>query len=282
MRMPGAKVILFNAAAGLVTVAALIAVGRSALMSPTTTPCSERYTNAMRFSLTRGGAALTTVDLQATLGGKDLGVAENVTIRPVTNAAFPAAMTVSLRKGTTAPQDAAAGGMSFPWWPRSLQDKPAACLAYDVLLPADFDFHRGGTLPGLTGASASEGGDGFGAPLAWRSDGRAGVTTKITQDAETHRFVAERESVVLPRGRWVRLEEEIALNTPKKADGVLRVWVDGSLAVERTNMTYRAGPDVVLSGVAAEVFYGAGDANSAAAAPKDSQISLSPFEIRWQ
>jgi hypothetical protein len=280
--MPGTKVILFNAAAVLVAGAALIAAGRSALMSSTTAPCSARYNNVLRFALTRGGAVMTTVDLQATLGGKDLGVGENVTITPVTNAAYPAAMTVSLRKGTTAPQDTAAGGMSFPWWPRSLQDRSAACLAYDVLLPADFDFHRGGTLPGLTGVSASESGDGFSAPLAWRANGRGGVTTRVTQDAETHRFAAERESVALPRGRWVRLEEEVGLNTPKKADGVLRVWVDGSLAVERTNMTYRASPDVVLSGVAADVFYGAGDGNAAAAAPKDSRISLSPFEIRWQ
>jgi hypothetical protein len=282
MRMPGTKVILFNAAAVLAAGAALIAVGRSALTSRTTAPCSERYANATRFALTRGGSVVSTEDLQAMLGGKDLGVAENVTVRAMTNATFPAAMTVSLHKGTTAPQDAAAGGMSFPWWPHALHDKPAVCLVYDVLLPGDFDFHRGGTLPGVTGAAEGEGADAFSAPLAWRSDGRVGVTTKVTRSAETQQFVAERESVVLSRGRWVRLEEEVALNAPKKADGVLRVWVDGSLAVDRTNMTYRDAPQVVLSGVAADVFYGAGDGNAAAAAPRDSRISLSPFELRWQ
>ena len=85
----------------------------------------------------------------------------------------------------------------------------------------------------------------------------------------------------IPRGRWVKLEQEVVLNAPKQADGILRVWVDGRLAVERTDLNYRMKPGVALSGVVADVFYGTED-GWGGAAPKDTKVSLTPFEVRWQ
>jgi hypothetical protein len=39
---------------------------------------------------------------------------------------------------------------------------------------------------------------------------------------------------------------------------------------------------VAVSGVSADVFYGAEGASATAAAPKDTQLSLTPFDLRWQ
>lgn len=44
---------------------------------------------------------------------------------------------------------------------------------------------------------------------------------------------------VLARERWYSLEHFIKMNTPGKADGVVRGWVDGKLAYEKTNMIFR-------------------------------------------
>ena len=41
--MPDAKVIVFNAAAVLITGAAVVGLLRSLLFTPTSVPCSERY-----------------------------------------------------------------------------------------------------------------------------------------------------------------------------------------------------------------------------------------------
>lgn len=280
MQLPANKVIVFNAAAGLVTVAALVAVARTTLFAPETPPCGERYLNATMFPLQRGGVMLTAADLQAGLGGRDIGVIDNLAIAKRDGAPSPVAISVKLAKGAASAHSAVApkGGVSFPWAPRSIQGKANACLSYHVLLPADFEFHRGGALPGITGGETGE--DGFQSQFVWRANGKGGVTSRVRTGNETKAAVAERESFALPRGRWVKLEQELVLNAPKKADGVLRVWVDGKLAFERSDMKYRLAGDVAISGVSVEAFYGGEDAVSAA--PKDAVVWMTPFELRWQ
>jgi hypothetical protein len=282
MRLPSTKFVVLNAAAGVVTVAALLAVVRSIFFAPAVGPCSERYRNMTAFALERSGVLLTAADLQAGVSGRDAGVIENVAIARVKDAPAPFAMSVSLSKGSASPRWAggAKGGMSYPWEPRSLQGRSAACLAYHVLLPADFDFHRGGVLPGLIGADGVERGDGFLARLVWRPAGRGGVAVRLSDGAASNAGTTEADAFDFPRGRWVKLEQEVVLNTPKKADGTLRVWVDGALAVERTDIAYRGKSEVALAGVAVDVHYGAADA--VGAAPKDTKVWLSPFQIRWQ
>jgi len=38
------------------------------------------------------------------------------------------------------------------------------------------------------------------------------------------------------RGRWYAVETEIKLNTPGQSDGLLRIWIDGKLIAEKTQM----------------------------------------------
>jgi hypothetical protein len=272
---------LLNAAAGIVTVAALLGAARSMLFSPSAEPCSERYRNMTAFSLERGGALVTAADLQAGVAGRDAGVIENLAISKVSNAPAPLAMSVSLNKGSASPRWAAGakGGMSYPWEPRALQSKTAACLTYHVMLPADFDFHRGGVLPGFAGSDGNERGEAFFARLVWRPAGRAGVAVHASA-APGNTGTADAEAFDFPRGRWVKLEQEVVLNTPKKADGTLRLWVDGVLAVDRTDIAYRSTGETTLASVAADVHYGGAD--HTVAAPKDAKVWLSPFQVRWQ
>jgi hypothetical protein len=46
----------------------------------------------------------------------------------------------------------------------------------------------------------------------------------------------------VPKGRWTRVEMYCAMNTPGRDDGVWRVWVDGAVAVDFTNVRYSAHP----------------------------------------
>ncbi len=50
--------------------------------------------------------------------------------------------------------------------------------------------------------------------------------------------------------RWYTLEMQIVINTPGQADGVLRIWIDGRLARELTDIPYR-GP-TTLAAIAAK------------------------------
>ncbi len=251
MRLPATKFIVFNAAAGLIGLAALAAAVRSVLMPDTTPPCSERYNAMTAFALERAGVVLTAADLQASLGGKDVGVIENVTIGPLKNAPAPVSMAVNLRKEAASSQGAgdAKGGATFPWEPRVLQGKASACLSYQVLFQNGFDFQRGGALPGIGGTEAGGQGDNFLARLAWRPKAVGGATLRLTENGAARAFPVEREGFEFPRGKWVKLEQEVVLNTPKRSDGILRVWVNDTLAIERTDISYRAKPDVTISSV---------------------------------
>jgi hypothetical protein len=279
MKLPGTRVILFNVAAGLVTIAAVVAVVRSLVHTPALAPCTERYPSATVFALEQGGALLTAADLQARLSGRDIGLGDNVKIARMQDAPAPVALGVTLAKGSVAPHvhHAAKGGVTFTWDPRAARGKTAACLSYSVLLPAGFQFHQGGLLPGIRGSEdADRLKGGFMALLAWRRNGRLGVTTFV----DNRSGPVEVEPFTFPEGRWVKLEQEVVLNDPKKADGILRVWVDGKLAIDRSDLAYRDRQDVTVTGVSANIHYGHED--PAHGAPKDATIWLTPFEMRWK
>ena len=285
MRLPEPKFLLFNAAAALAGGAAVLAAAWSVLMPTPVAPCSERYHAMTTFGLERGGGVLTAAELQASLGGKDVGVIDSVTIGPVKDGPAAFAMAVSLQKASVSQQGVAtkfSGGTSFPWHPRALQGKASACLSYSVLLPADFEFHRGGVLPGIAGTDGTEGGNSFAVQLAWRPKEGGGVTVRVTENGVSQAMPAERQAFEFARGHWMKVEQEVVLNTPKMQDGTLRVWVNGVLTVDRRDIAYRARPDVTVAGVAVDVFRAGGPTDPQSAAHKDAKVRLTPFEVRWQ
>ncbi len=273
MRLPSTKVMLFNAAAIVVTVAAVLAAGRSMFTAPVTPLCTERYLKMTAFGLERAGVMLTATDLQAMSGGRDFGVIDNVSVIRK-DGATPAAMEVRLSKGASGRQ----GGMGFPWQPRALAGKTAACLTYQVFFPADFDFRRGGRLPGFGSgpADAPQSQQVLVAVPAWSASGRSGAVLHVPPGETT--LIQAQADLNFARGRWVKVDQEVVLNTPKSADGVLRVWLDGELAIERKEMNYRATDKVTLSSVVADVHF----TSSSAATDKPANVWLSPFEVRWQ
>jgi hypothetical protein len=280
MAMPSTKVILFNAAASLVAIGAVVGVVRTWIAPSALRACSERYATSMVFPLERGGVVLTATDIQARAGGGDAGLLENLDVVRLKKGPVPIAMSVQLPKGSAAPTSSAVpkGGISFPWQPRSLKDKSTVCLSYQVLLPSDFDFNLGGALPGLLGR-ADQSDDRFLVRLAWHQGGAIGATNFVTLDGKKFKQLAEGDGTTIPRGRWVQLEQEVVLNSPDQENGILRVWVDGSLVIDKADFAYRVKPGISVAGVAADLFYSGEDIS--ARAPADARVSLSPFEIRW-
>ena len=280
MAMPTTKVILFNAAASLVAIGAVVGVVRTWLAPTALRACSERYATSMAFPLERDGVVLTASDIQARTGGKDAGLLENLNVVRLKKGPAPIAMSVELPKGSAAPTSSVVpkGGISFPWQPRSLKDKAAVCLSYRILLPAAFDFGFGGALPGLIG-QADQSTDRFLVRLAWHQGGTISVTNFTTLDDKKSRQEFNGGGYTIPRGRWVQLDQEVVLNAPEQENGILRLWIDGSLAIDKPDFAYRVKPDLGVSGVAADVFYSGDDIS--ARAPADARVMLTPFEIRW-
>lgn len=284
------KKYLFNAAGcAFLLLTAGLAV-RSAMFKETMPPCGERYPSAMLFGWQHpSGAPLSAADLQAKLAGRDRGVIENVSFVRVDGAPAPVAMQVKLgRPARRSPDEAQSkSGMGFTWLPRQLASAQVACLSYEVWLPEDFAFGPGGTLPGLFGGEAEQDGDkansasAFSTRIRWREDAGAEIRAASPDAPGGLPFAIDPDHVRLPRNRWFRIEQEVALNTPGAENGELRVWVDGKLRSEFKKIAFRKEAAARFLGVVADVHYADGEPKGAAAA-KDPIVRLSPFELRWR
>ncbi len=60
----------------------------------------------------------------------------------------------------------------------------------------------------------------------------------------------------LSKSRWYAIEQFVRMNTPGSEDGILRVWIDGVLAFERTDIVWRSRPGLRIESVWLNVYHG--------------------------
>lgn len=272
--------LIFNGVGALIGLIVVGYVAYSALHTETEPPCSERYPPPTRFALqTSGGALLSPIELQARVGLREWGVIENATVVSVAEAPTGAALEVKLANVAGGDSDPArrANGVDFRWSPHGVAPAQAACLSYSVWLPDGFAFNDGGILPGIIGASPAAAGQAeeatrFGVRLQWRAD-RMGELT-IAVPGSHYRPIIQR-ALPLPTGRWIGVEQEVVLNAPGEANGVVRLWVDGEIKAEDTGVALRTDENARITGVLADIGYLREPA-------KVGALRLSPFELAWR
>jgi hypothetical protein len=283
------KVLAFNIASVLIIASAAAMQVRSLLFPGEPAPCSTRLQRSVMLALEGNGRRLQPSDIQAVTNGADLGVLDNLSIVPVRQAPTTAALDVFIANGSSQQGQVGGGGISFPWQPRSLPGElNQVCMAYNVFLPEDFDFGEGGTLPGVRGASRSAAAtdrERFSTHLVWVKDGAPRMHTTIaTSKGRSSAQVEPRKPVSIPRGRWVRVEQEVVLNAPGYADGGARFWIDGKFVNESHTAAYRFSPDSHVNGVGVDVYFGGqpfGNDWGRGQSPKDQRIQISGIEVRW-
>jgi Polysaccharide lyase 14 len=266
--------LVFNSVGGLVGFALAGYVIYSLMHSDAEPPCSGRYPPAMQFALQNiDGAPLTPIELQAHAGLGEWGVLQNATVVPAGEGATGPALEVKLagssegEPGDTRPRN----GVSFRWNLSRMKSANAACLSYSVWLPKGFDFGKGGVLPGLFGGVPGKEG-GFTSRLQWRSD-VYGELAVAPAGSRYHPIVTH--GLMLSPGRWMRIEQEMVLNTPGASDGMLRLWADGQLKADAKNLELCTDETARIMGVLADVGYLRERA-------KAGVLRLSPFEIAWR
>jgi hypothetical protein len=290
MSMPSPKVIALNG--GVLLIIGLGAVSAvKSFFKPAVEVCTARYARTVKMNVERNGGLMTPSDVQASVAGRDFGVMENVRIAKFDGAPSPAGFTVDIKAGTSqadAERDAP-GGMSFPWQPRTLPaGVKAGCLSYSVFLPVDFNFGDAGTLPGLFGVSPAQGvakDERFSTHVVWGGRGVfANHASLSTKDGWLTDVSNVDQLAPLSRGRWVRIDQEVVLNTPGKDDGAVRLWVDGSLRTQLPKSVLRYSADTAIQGVMADVYFGGQIYDgrlTEGKAVKDEHVKLTPFELRW-
>ncbi len=60
----------------------------------------------------------------------------------------------------------------------------------------------------------------------------------------------------LDKNRWYSIEMYVKMNTPKQNDGILRGWVDGQLAFERTDFRFRDTEELKIEKIWMNLYHG--------------------------
>jgi hypothetical protein len=137
-----------------------------------------------------------------------------------------------------------------------------AYLRYWVRFPPNFEFVKGGKLPGLFGGSEVSGGEhpdgtnGFSTRLMWRSNGAGEVYLYAPHESGTS---LGRGSWTWPRGEWTCVEEHVTLNKPGAHDGAVTVWVDGNEVLTEQKILYRSVDRLRIEGIFFSTFFGGAD-----------------------
>ncbi len=166
----------------------------------------------------------------------------------------------------------------------ALEDQDVVALATDdVNTISEMFFVRGGKLPGLYGGRGHSGGvqpagdDGFSMRLMWREAGQGEVYAYLPHGATRHGRSLLRGRWQFVPGRWHQVTQQIALNTPGRANGRLRMWLDGSLVGSVDDLHFRDSPQLHIDGVFVDVFFGGNDDSWAPQA--DSHVDLADFAL---
>jgi hypothetical protein len=251
-------------------------------------PCANRFPSGMQMTLARaGGKPFAPGELQASVGISERGLIEKASVVQTDSATVPLALEV--RVGGPLDSDT---GVSFAWTPRGVATAHSVCLSYQVYAPKDFDFGRGGQLPGFVGGQSDRsigeaGEEPFSTQFLWDGLGTIGLGYVTSNEpprsamSDPLRVRAERTS--LPRGRWFDVQQEIKLNSGSLADGLARMWVDGRLVAVSESIAWRSvgGPNVV--GVRGAIGYNPIPDQSGGVAPtKPSVLRISPLRLAWK
>lgn len=137
----------------------------------------------------------------------------------------------------------------------------------------DWNPTGGGKLPGIGGTYGKVGWGGR------PSDGTNGWSArglfKASKDGKTpigfycyhadmrgkygENWVWDRDKLgFLENNRWYCIEQFARLNTPGKKDGVLRGWIDGKLAFEKTDVRMRKTPKLKIENIWINLYHGGG------------------------
>lgn len=158
-------------------------------------------------------------------------------------------------------------------WRFPIAQRESMTLSYVVRFSSDFDWVKGGKLPGLsggpesvTGGRPANGRNGFSCRLMWRADGRgeAYVYHKNQKGKYGDSFLFP-EDFRFPTNSDIAVRMTIKMNTLHRRDGKLRVWVasagstNETLAVKRDDIEWRSVPEIGVDSVLFQTFHGGGN-----------------------
>ena len=175
-------------------------------------------------------------------------------------------------------------------WRRPIPSRNRLELAYQAMFSDDFEFVKGGKLPGLcggpesvTGGNPANGVNGFSARFMWRADGRGeAYIYHVDQPDKYGESIPFPDDFRFPRGKPFLLVMRIEMNEIGESNGTFEAWVkqgadDALKVVHRDNIRWRTAGSVQIDSLLCEVFHGGSD--SSWAPKKNCAVDLANFQL---
>nr|WP_157593999.1 heparin lyase I family protein [Rubripirellula obstinata] len=146
-------------------------------------------------------------------------------------------------------------------------------VQYRVRFANDFDFVKGGKLPGLAGGSATTGkrrptGDGWSARFMWRRGGDAVLYLYHLDQRKSHGddFAL---GVRFKPGVWHTIKQRVTVNSDQERDGRIEVWFDQAKVLDASSLRLQSDNQAPVDRFYFSTFFGGtGDEW----APKQDQV----------
>ena len=184
------------------------------------------------------------------------------------------------------PKGGVSSSPSGAQWKMGLGRYDELYCSYSVRFAPDFDFVRGGKLPGLVGGAANTGGnkpdgtDGWSARMMWRAGGKVVHyvyhVDQPTTFGEDFDWDIGGQRTFRPGTRH-RVEHRVVINTPGQRDGIVQGWFDGMLALDRRNVRFRNVAAFAIDAFYFSTFFGGSDPSWAPL--KDEHVTFDQFVV---
>jgi chitinase len=172
-------------------------------------------------------------------------------------------------------------------WKVEIPKHDDVTLSYKVRFGENFDFVKGGKLPGLAGGTANtgskkpNGSDGWSARMMWRKNGD--IVQYVYHPDQSGNFGEDfpwdyqgKQSQFVP-GKWHDISTRVVMNSPGKKDGKIFSWIDGDLALVQTNLRFRDKDSLGIDILYFSSFFGGGD--SSWSSSKNEHIDFDDFIV---
>ncbi|KAI7876670.1 hypothetical protein K492DRAFT_135013 [Lichtheimia hyalospora FSU 10163] len=176
----------------------------------------------------------------------------------------------------------------------------SALVSYQVAFDKDFEWVEGGKLPGIfggnerdrcSGGNLADGTNCFSMRLMWRAHGEGEAYAYIPENNICN---SKQENVTCSNGfgvsisrgafmfktnEWTKMAVYVKMNDANQSNGELKVWQDGSLVINTSNIKYRTSDQLGANSLMFSTFFG-GSAEAYAPAVdtlayfKDIEISV--------
>ena len=134
------------------------------------------------------------------------------------------------------------------YWPVDLGVKlDKLYYGFRFKLSENFDYVKGGKLPGIAGGKGNAGGkipngkDGWSVRMMWNDEGR--LVQYVYHPDQPGKYgdamFWEMQGKPVEKGKWYTVQTMVQLNTPGQKNGVIVSWINGKQVLRREGLRFR-------------------------------------------